>query len=770
MGGDRVNVFARVRPLGSARAESDSEAVRLDGDTNITVDDIEGAINESLRGSSGASLGDALKASAQRKTFEFDGVFGGESEQAEVFKEVGLPVVDAVLAGYHGCVFAYGQTGSGKTYSLLHGGSAAQSFQDSGLLPRLAATLYVKAARDVAHDYTVEAGCFQVYNEQVSDLLHPEHRSGKGANLSVSKDRSGHGQVDQLTFASARKNVVYAETKMNKASSRSHACFQLRVSRRPKQAGARGTVSLCSVVDLAGSERVKRSGVAGKELKEAININGSLLALGNVVAALAAKKKHVPYRDSKLTRAAAASEAAAKEARAERLKFERAAADSQAKGSRPRRRARRPRPRRSGSREGEAGARELEAACASAKNEEKRRLDAEERLALLELSAAKDAERLKLRLDEVSKARDESKSESARLEEALAEARKQARERQLAFAKEERALADQVKAAEHAQKATGDDLDAARKEIDDIMRELREAKETLATRAAVSEDEVNAERARRDDIAARLEAEVSRERDKAAGLEEALAGASAKLEVSERARDRSACESALERAAIAASQRVALEAREAAERKRLARAAAAQDARAVAPTAPRPRGRGETAQLAEDLRKEASDGAARVELAERLRAQQADRHAAAEKRLAWAFSAARRCQEQKERQVLGELDVLASRFNARESRGDDLEKISRLKGSVLAERERAARLDRARTLTQLELDNERASDKIFGVESEAARKSKAARRRDEVARAAVRARGRGPQARRHGEDPEDAGDLLKRACSNCKSF
>ena len=61
-------------------------------------------------------------------------------------------------------------------------------------------------------------------------------------------------------------------------------------------------MSLCSVVDLAGSERVKSSGVAGKELKEAININGSLLALGNVVAALAAKKKHVPYRDSKLTR------------------------------------------------------------------------------------------------------------------------------------------------------------------------------------------------------------------------------------------------------------------------------------------------------------------------------------------------------------------------------------------------------------------------------------------------------------------------------------
>lgn len=52
---------------------------------------------------------------------------------------------------------------------------------------------------------------------------------------------------------------------------------------------------------------MKRSGVTGKELKEASHINGGLLALGNVIVALAGegdgkKKGHVPYRDSKLTR------------------------------------------------------------------------------------------------------------------------------------------------------------------------------------------------------------------------------------------------------------------------------------------------------------------------------------------------------------------------------------------------------------------------------------------------------------------------------------
>jgi hypothetical protein len=43
------------------------------------------------------------------------------------------------------------------------------------------------------------------------------------------------------------------------------------------------TFGKLTVVDLAGSERVKRSGVTGQGLKEAANINTSLLAFGNVV-------------------------------------------------------------------------------------------------------------------------------------------------------------------------------------------------------------------------------------------------------------------------------------------------------------------------------------------------------------------------------------------------------------------------------------------------------------------------------------------------------
>jgi hypothetical protein len=52
-----------------------------------------------------------------------------------------------------------------------------------------------------------------------------------------------------------------------------------------------------------GSERQSKTQATGVRLKEATKINLSLSALGNVISALVeGKGKHIPYRDSKLTR------------------------------------------------------------------------------------------------------------------------------------------------------------------------------------------------------------------------------------------------------------------------------------------------------------------------------------------------------------------------------------------------------------------------------------------------------------------------------------
>lgn len=61
-------------------------------------------------------------------------------------------------------------------------------------------------------------------------------------------------------------------------------------------------VAKLSMIDLAGSERGAATGCKGMRFTEGANINKSLLALGNCINSLADGARHVPYRDSKLTR------------------------------------------------------------------------------------------------------------------------------------------------------------------------------------------------------------------------------------------------------------------------------------------------------------------------------------------------------------------------------------------------------------------------------------------------------------------------------------
>ena len=89
-------------------------------------------------------------------------------------------------------------------------------------------------------------------------------------------------------------------TNMNEQSSRSHMLLSVTIesTRRATGAKTRGKLNL---VDLAGSERIDKSGATGQALKEAQNINKSLSALGDVIAARAQNASHIPFRNSTLT-------------------------------------------------------------------------------------------------------------------------------------------------------------------------------------------------------------------------------------------------------------------------------------------------------------------------------------------------------------------------------------------------------------------------------------------------------------------------------------
>lgn len=90
---------------------------------------------------------------------------------------------------------------------------------------------------------------------------------------------------------------------MNDISSRSHSVFLMEITQKDTVKGGSKTGKLF-LVDLAGSEKVSKTGAEGAVLDEAKTINKSLAALGLVIMSLTegSNRRHVPYRDSKLTR------------------------------------------------------------------------------------------------------------------------------------------------------------------------------------------------------------------------------------------------------------------------------------------------------------------------------------------------------------------------------------------------------------------------------------------------------------------------------------
>nr|XP_060631993.1 kinesin-like protein KIFC3 [Anolis sagrei ordinatus] len=238
-------------------------------------------------------------------SFRLDKVFLPQATQEEVFLEI-EPLIMSCLNGYNVCIFAYGQTGSGKTYTM------EGVPENPGINQRALQALYREMeAKGEAWKYSVSLCMVEIYNEGIRDLLTKD--SPEKLDVKLNPDGSGQVHVPGLTslevkslreikkiLSLGKRNRATSCTHMNERSSRSHALLTVTIVGTEVASGTKLTGKL-NLVDLAGSERVWKSGAQGERLKEAQNINRSLLALGEVIQALRAKQAHVPFRNSKLT-------------------------------------------------------------------------------------------------------------------------------------------------------------------------------------------------------------------------------------------------------------------------------------------------------------------------------------------------------------------------------------------------------------------------------------------------------------------------------------
>ena len=90
-------------------------------------------------------------------------------------------------------------------------------------------------------------------------------------------------------------------TSMNDRSSRSHMLISVKVLATAKTDRDADFSSRMYLIDLAGSERFSSADRDASRMRESQSINRSLCSLGDVMAALQQRSKHIPFRNSKLT-------------------------------------------------------------------------------------------------------------------------------------------------------------------------------------------------------------------------------------------------------------------------------------------------------------------------------------------------------------------------------------------------------------------------------------------------------------------------------------
>jgi len=323
-------VSVRVRPPIAREIAADGSCPRV-----VSAQAIPGDVRQTVALSSGS------------EKFQFSHVFGETCDNEFVYCQGAVETVLSALRGIDAAVIAYGPTGTGKSFTM-EGDKTSDSLLDGivgrGLtdLFRGARKLESRGKTDLSSQADLDAtlapaaelfvSFVQLYIGNITDLLAATDGSGsKGCSkqqlpigsagrefkIEGAVQHHVHSVTDALRwYCKGLARRTEAATVLNQASSRSHAIFTVEV-RLP------GSVGRCHFVDLAGSERVKDSGAQGLQLAEAISINSSLLALTNVIKAVADRgvaaatraaagssgcqrafigsRGHIPYRDSKLT-------------------------------------------------------------------------------------------------------------------------------------------------------------------------------------------------------------------------------------------------------------------------------------------------------------------------------------------------------------------------------------------------------------------------------------------------------------------------------------
>ena len=333
MSSERIKVAIRIRPF-LPNEDSSNKAINLIPEDENTI---------------------ILYKESQFFQGTFNQIFSYNSTQKEVFGFI-KPCLLNIQKGINCAIMAYGQTGTGKTYTMFGGDWSFnednynydnitknknenekndllqnhividKKSEYNGIVPNLIMELYnifnsksnnEEKNNENNDNIIITCNYIQIYNEKIYDLLDFSSENqilsenNKTPSLKLKTDKKdgliieGANEIRTPSYfdifdilETGETNRKIRQTNKNNMSSRSHTIFMINIEDNISK--FKSKIKLC---DLAGSERYNNSDIYNKEhIYEMKNINKSLFSLGNVINALAQKKKYIPYKDSKLTR------------------------------------------------------------------------------------------------------------------------------------------------------------------------------------------------------------------------------------------------------------------------------------------------------------------------------------------------------------------------------------------------------------------------------------------------------------------------------------
>ena len=264
-----INVFCKFRPINELELiYSKKDAVRIQSSKHLYL---------------------KIEPPILTQEFIFDEIFESNTHKFSFYNKTCKNIVSNAMKGYNGGIIFYGESGSGKTYTIKQ------------IIPQIIKQIYEEiGVSDCENEiFKIKVALFEIYKEQVNDLLQKEN-----INLNIVELKNKKVEINNLTYLEINNEIELNDTIMkglnnknkNDDNKKSHCIIEIKIYRyyRDKNIMKYSTLQIAEL-------KIKEGHSMNKENNKSIDVLKMIVNKLNIRNEGNEEEIDIPYRKSKLT-------------------------------------------------------------------------------------------------------------------------------------------------------------------------------------------------------------------------------------------------------------------------------------------------------------------------------------------------------------------------------------------------------------------------------------------------------------------------------------